>query len=88
MSSVTPLEILVGASDLVASGWCQNTMAQDDGGEAVDAWSPDARAWSAEGALLAAWRRSCRSPEELDRTVACFVHANLALAGSVPRPPK
>ena len=87
MSIVTPLDILTGASDLVASGWCQNTMARDEGGETVDAWSPDARAWSADGAVLAAWRRSCRNAEELDRSIACFVQANLALAGSIPTTP-
>jgi hypothetical protein len=85
--TVSPFEILDSARDLVARGWCQNTMAQDSHGAGVDPSSRHACAWSASGAVLAAWRSTCPTDEALDRAFTSLVHANLALAGSVPITP-
>jgi hypothetical protein len=82
--AISPFEILDTARDLVAQGWCQHTMARDRQGADIDPRSRHACAWSASGAVLAAWRRTCPTDEALDRAFVSLVHANLALAGSVP----
>lgn len=84
MTAVTPFEILDSARDLVAHGWCQHAMARDRRGTDVDPSSVDACAWSASGAVLAAWRKACPTDDLLDDAFTSLVHANAALAGSVP----
>lgn len=87
MATVTPYEILDSARALVERGWCQHAMARDQDGTEVDPSSGAACAWSASGAVVGAWRRRCPTPEALDLGLPSFVHANLALAGSVASTP-
>jgi hypothetical protein len=47
-------QLLTGARDLVARGWCQSRLAEDREGRPVEPWRSCARAWSPLGALLAA----------------------------------
>lgn len=56
MTTTTVELMLVEARKLLARGWCQGSGAESEGGAAVEPWSPSARRWSAEGALVGSWR--------------------------------
>ena len=86
MTSSTPHELLDSARTLIERGWCQHAMARDRDNLGVEPSSAEACAWSASGAVLAAWSKTCPWPDslDLDDVFHPFEHANLALAGSVP----
>jgi hypothetical protein len=74
-------QMLADAFELVRSGWCQGTSAQDEMGRAIEPSSAFAREWSASGALERVWRRAAREDDEL--ALEAFERANLALAAAV-----
>jgi hypothetical protein len=47
--------MLSEARGLLVSGWSRGAQARNGAGDAVAAWSDDARSWSLLGALLASW---------------------------------
>jgi hypothetical protein len=73
-------QMLSEAYELILSGWCQGTDAQDELGRAIEPSSAFARSWSATGALERVWRRM---PGDDDLAIGAFERANLALAGTV-----
>ena len=73
-------QMLCEAYELVLSGWCQGTDAQDELGRTIEPSSAFARRWSAIGALERVWRRM---PGDEDLAIEAFGRANLALSGSV-----
>ena len=77
--------MLADAYELVMSGWCQGSSAQDELGRPIEPSSAFARRWSAPGALERVWRRAADDP---DAALEAFERANLALAaaaGDVPQ---
>ena len=78
-------QMLREAYELVQSGWCQGTDAQDELGRAIEPSSAFARRWSAVGALERLWRRT---PGGGDFAIEAFERANLALAGVVHDVPR
>jgi hypothetical protein len=78
-------QMLCEAYELVLSGWCQETDAQDELGRTIEPSSAFARRWSAVGALERAWRRM---PGEDDLAIEAFGRANLALTGTVRDVPR
>ena len=60
----TAAAILTEARGLLVRGWSRRAQARDSTGNAVPAWSEDARSWSVLGALLAGWHR--QQAESLD----------------------
>lgn len=72
---------LARAYELVEYGWCQGASATDASGRRIAAESSLARAWSAPGALLRAWRESAEDDDPLG--IAAFARANLALTAAV-----
>jgi hypothetical protein len=78
-------QMLCEAYELVLSGWCQETDAQDELGRAIEPSSAFARRWSAVGALERVWRRI---PGGDDLAIEAFERANLALAGVVRDVPR
>lgn len=73
-------QMLCEAYELVLSGWCQGTDAQDELGRTIEPSSAFARRWSAVGALERVWRRL---PGDDDLVIEAFGRANLALTGAV-----
>lgn len=47
-----PQEVLRNARDLVARGWTQGADARDSAEQPVHPWDPEARCWSALGAII------------------------------------
>jgi hypothetical protein len=47
-----PQEVLRNARDLVARGWTQGADARDSAERPVHPWDPEARSWSALGAMI------------------------------------
>jgi hypothetical protein len=78
-------QMLADAYELVLSGWCQGTSAEDEMGRAIEPSSAFARRWSAPGALERVWRRM---PENGDVVLEAFERANLALAAAVGHVPQ
>jgi hypothetical protein len=78
-------QMLCEAYELVLSGWCQGTDAQDELGRTIEPSSAFARRWSAVGALERVWRRM---PGDVDLAIEAFGRANLALAGTVRDVPR
>jgi hypothetical protein len=74
-------ELLRGARDLVASGWCQRADALDAGGGEVDAWDENATMWSLLGSIVAVLEREAATTGEipLDELSAALY----ALAGMI-----
>lgn len=72
--------MLADAYELVVSGWCQGSSAQDEMGRAIEPSSAFARRWSAAGALERVWRRGLDGG---DAALDAFERANLALAAAV-----
>jgi hypothetical protein len=72
--------MLADAYELVMSGWCQGTSAQDEMSRAVEPSSAFARRWSVPGALERVWRRAVGDD---DLALEAFERANLALAAVV-----
>lgn len=70
-------EMLADAYELVLSGWCQGTAAQDEFGRPVEPASASARRWSAPGALTRVWERR---DDRFGPALEAFYTANLALA--------
>jgi len=77
--------MLSDACELVMSGWCQGTSAQDEMGRAIEPSSAFARSWSAAGALERVWRRALVGD---DVSLDAFERANLALAAVVKDSPQ
>jgi hypothetical protein len=77
--------MLSDACELVLSGWCQGTSAQDEMGHAIEPSSAFARSWSVAGALERVWRRG---PAADDVSLQAFERANLALAAVVKDAPQ
>jgi hypothetical protein len=73
-------QMLADAYELVLSGWCQGSSAQDEMGRVIEPSSAFARRWSAPGALERVWRRTL---EDSDLALEAFERANLALAAAV-----
>jgi hypothetical protein len=48
-------QLLAGAAELIAKGWCQNSLAEDRDGRQVEPWSEAACRWSPLGALTRVW---------------------------------
>jgi hypothetical protein len=78
-------QMLCEAYELVLSGWCQGTDAQDELGRDIEPSSAFARRWSAAGALERVWRRMAGDD---DLGIEAFGRANLALAGTVRGVPR
>jgi hypothetical protein len=81
----TAERMLADAYELVLSGWCQGSTAQDEGGRTVEPSSAFARRWSAPGALERVWRRA------LEGEVAAldaYERASLALAATIQGVPQ
>lgn len=78
-------QMLADAYELVLSGWCQGSSAQDEMGRAIEPSSAFARRWSAAGAVERVWRRA---PDEGDLALEAFERANLALAAAVHDTPE
>ena len=76
----TAEDMLADASELVLSGWCQGTAAQDEEGRPVEPSSAFARRWSAPGALERVWRRAVG---EADVALDAYERASLALSAAV-----
>jgi hypothetical protein len=55
-------QLLSGARDRVAAGWCQHASARDAGGRIVEPWDAEARSWSLLGAIVAV-----TEPQRLER---------------------
>jgi hypothetical protein len=72
--------MLADAYELVLSGWCQGTTAQDEGGRTVEPSSAFARRWSAPGALERVWRRAVDGEEA---ALDAYERASLALAATI-----
>jgi hypothetical protein len=77
--------MLADAYELVMSGWCQGTSAQDEMGRAIEPSSAFARCWSVPGALERVWRRAV---DDGDLALEAFERANLALAAAVKDVPQ
>jgi hypothetical protein len=77
--------MLADAYELVVSGWCQGTTAQDEMGRAIEPSSAFARRWSVPGALERVWRRVV---DDGDLALEAFERANLALAAVVKDVPQ
>ena len=77
--------MLCEAYELVLSGWCQGTDAQDELGRTIEPSSAFARRWSAVGALERVWRRM---PGDEDLAIEAFGRANLALTATVRDVPR
>jgi hypothetical protein len=77
--------MLADAYELVLSGWCQGSGAQDEMGRPIEPSSAFARRWSAAGALERAWRRGF---DDRDAALDAFERANLALAAAVKDVPQ
>jgi hypothetical protein len=69
-------ELLRVAGELIATGWCQNALAQDQFGRQVEPWSPRATRWSPLGALTRTWHERRGVEIEVFETA----YAALALA--------
>jgi hypothetical protein len=78
-------QMLSEAYELVLSGWCQGTTAQDEMGRAIEPSSAFARRWSAAGALERVWKRM---PLDEGINIEAFERANLALAAAVKDVPQ
>jgi hypothetical protein len=72
-------QLLTAAGELIAAGWCQNTLAEDRSGRAVEPWSEDACCWSPLGALTRVWHE--RRGVELDVFEAAYAALALATGG-------
>jgi hypothetical protein len=66
--------------ELVLSGWCQGSTAQDAEGRSIEPSSAFARRWSAPGALERVWRRTADRGEDV---LEAYERASLALAATV-----
>jgi hypothetical protein len=78
-------QMLCEAYELILSGWCQGTDAQDELGRTIEPSSAFARRWSAVGALERVWRRM---PADDDLAIEAFGRANLALTATVRDVPR
>jgi hypothetical protein len=78
-------QMLSEAYELVMSGWCQGTAAQDELGRAIEPSSAFARRWSATGALERVWKRM---PLDEGINIEAFERANLALAAALKDVPQ
>ena len=58
--------MLSEARGLLVRGWSQRAQARDGKGDAVPAWSEEARSWSVLGALLASWHRQQTDSLDMD----------------------
>jgi len=76
----TAERMLADAYELVLSGWCQGTTAQDEGGRTVEPSSAFARRWSAPGALERVWRRAVDGEEA---ALDAYERASLALTATI-----
>ena len=72
-------EMLLEARASVEQGWCQGASARDGQGSPVQPWSPLAAQWSAIGGLVAVWARRRAAASDLERAIAGFQLANVAL---------
>jgi hypothetical protein len=77
--------MLCDAYELVVSGWCQGTAAQNEVGRAIEPSSAFARRWSAPGALERVWRRASGDAE---LALEAYGRACLALSASVHDAPQ
>ena len=71
--------MLADAYELVLSGWCQGTAAQDAEGRSIEPSSAFARRWSAPGALERVWKRA----GDADLAIDAYERASLALTAAV-----
>ncbi len=76
----TAESMLADAYELVLSGWCQGSAAQDAEGRSIEPSSAFARRWSAPGALERVWRRTAEGGEE---ALEAYERASLALSAAV-----
>ena len=76
----TAESMLADAYELVLSGWCQGSTAQDAVGRSIEPSSAFARRWSAPGALERVWRRTADRGEGV---LEAYERASLALAATV-----
>lgn len=76
----TAESMLADAYELVLSGWCQGSTAQDAEGRSIEPSSAFARRWSAPGALERVWRRTADGGEGV---LEAYERASLALAAAV-----
>ena len=76
----TAESMLADAYELVLSGWCQGSTAQDAEGRSIEPSSAFARRWSAPGALERVWRRTADGEEGV---LEAYERASLALAAAV-----
>lgn len=76
----TAESMLADAYELVLSGWCQGSTAQDAEGRSIEPSSAFARRWSAPGALERVWRRNADGPEG---ALEAYERASLALTAAV-----
>jgi hypothetical protein len=72
-------QLLRAAAELVASGWCQNALAEDAFGRQVEPWSPRATRWSPLGALTRVWHE--RRGVELEVFETAYAALALATGG-------
>lgn len=72
-------QLLQAAAELVASGWCQNALAQDRFGRQVEPWSPQATRWSPLGALTRIWHE--RRGVEIEVFETAYAAMALATGG-------
>ena len=76
----TAESMLADAYELVLSGWCQGSAAQDAEGRSIEPSSAFARRWSAPGALERVWRRTSDGGADV---LEAYQRASLALAAAV-----
>lgn len=72
-------QLLTAAGELIASGWCQNALAEDRYGRQVEPWSERACRWSPLGALTRVWHE--RRGVELDVFETAYAALALATGG-------
>jgi hypothetical protein len=72
-------QLLTAAGELIAAGWCQNALAQDQYGRQVEPWSERACRWSPLGALTRVWHE--RRGVELDVFETAYAALALATGG-------
>jgi hypothetical protein len=72
-------QLLVAAGELIATGWCQNALAQDQHGHQVEPWSERACRWSPLGALTRVWHE--RRGVELEVFETAYAALALATGG-------
>lgn len=77
--------MLADAYELVLSGWCQGTSAEDEAGRGIEPSSAFARRWSAAGALERVWRRE---GDANGVALEAYERATLALSAAIHDAPQ